>query len=260
MWIHFRAYAVREAQAVLASRIAWAYAAVCLGWGLLASPLSGASNPGSSVWMLLPLLLYGIPLAGLLGGVAAWHGDAAEEALLTTRSPRHLTRALGKWMVWSAVFASATLCLILPSLPATRPLPPLLMLWAYAAGEIAIFTAFGLWLGRTCRDSVLAHSLALMLGLLAIAGGGILAWIAAHVPFLQDNPSLWTALLMVHPVEVVRVSTLFSLEDLPFDARRLPPLAAGWLAHPDLWFGSLSFALSALALTAFAKVNRKMDL
>lgn len=208
----------------------------------------GANRADTTIWFLLPVLLYGIPLAGLLAGVVAWQGDAGEEGLLATRDPGRLSRPLGKWLTWSGLLSVATLCLILPSLPTASNSGGVLSLWAYSIGEVALFVALGLALGRLCRDAVLAHSMALMLGLLAIAGGGVIMWVAAYQPAFQEHPGLWTFLLMLHPVEALRISLLFSLENLPFDARQLPPLTVWWLAHPGLWFAFLSAAWSALAL------------
>lgn len=253
----FPAILRRERRVVMASRIAWGYGLSCLLWGLLGSPLFGVNRAETSVWFLMPVLLYGIPLAGLLAGVVAWQGDAGEEGLLRPRINGALTRPLAKWLVWSGLLALASLALILPALPTAPSAVVLLELWAYAVGEIAVFTAFGLAIGRCFRDPALAHSLALMAGMLAIAGGGIIGYLAAWQPILQQHPDLWTLLLMAHPVEALRVSLLYSLEDLPFDARALPPLAAWWLQHPQLWFSILVLSWSALALALTGRGSAK---
>lgn len=243
----------RERRTVMASRIAWAYGIACIFWGLLGSPLFGVNRDGTSVWFLMPVLLYGIPLAGLLAGVVAWQGDAGEEDLLRPRICGWFTRPLAKWLTWTGLLSMATLFLILPSLPTAQAPAALVSLWAYSVGQTAIFTALGLALGRRFEDPALAHSLALLVGLMAIAGGGVLSYIAAWQPFMQAYPDLWVLLLMSHPVEALRVSMVYSLENLPFDARSLPPLAAWWLANPHAWFAVLVTAWSGIGLAACVK-------
>lgn len=236
----------REWLVVKQSRIAWTYAGICLAWGAVAAITSSESM----VWIVLPLLLNGMPAAGLLAGVAAIHGDDQEEMLLVARVAGDFLRLLGKWLVWTSILFLATIGLLIPVLVGGGSFESLLSIAGYTAGEAAVFVALGLLLGRLCSDSVMAHALALVGALLAIAGGGVLAWLAAHHTFFQENPNAWTLILMMHPVEALRVSLMFSLDGLPFDPRSLSPVARWWLGHTGLWYLTLSLGESFVALAA----------
>jgi len=242
----------REWLVVKQSRIAWTYTTICLAWATTAA-ITGSETV---TWTILPLLMNAMPAAGLLLGVAAIHGDDPEEPLLVARVASDTLQIFGKWLVWTSILLLATVALLIPLLAGGESFRSFLSVAGYATGEAAVFVAIGLFLGKLCRDSVLAHSLALVSALLAIAGGGVLAWLAARQPFFQDNPNAWTLLLMLHPVEALRVSLMFSLDPLPIDARNLGPLARWWLSHASLWYLVMSLAESFAALAACRMIPR----
>jgi len=241
------ALAMREFATVSASRVAWVFAAGCLGFGL-AVGLGGSSAGSTAVWLVLPLVLYFVPLLGLLLGVSATRGDMPEEVLINPRFPSIFLRLLVKWAVWMVLLGLVILAWIFPAVIRAGEVESLPALWSYTLGETAVFIAMGLALGRLLRDGVTAHLAALLAGFVFIAGAGILGWIAAQSTFFQQHSSLWTLGLMLHPVEALRVSLMFSLENLPFDRGHLPPLAAWWLDRPGLWYAAIAAAWSALAL------------
>ncbi|MFP4674063.1 MAG: hypothetical protein ACLFO5_05685 [Opitutales bacterium] len=237
----------REFHAVRASRIVWVFAAACILFGITAG--MGGEEPETAIWLLLPMTLYMVPLLGLMVGVTAAHGDASEEPLLGARLPGALPRIAVKWLAWTTPLGLAGLLWITPAVFRTGELGLLPALWAYAFGEAFIFVALGLALGRLLHDGVTAHTSALLTGFLLIAGAGILGWLTAQSPYFQERPHLWTLGLMLHPVEAVRVSLMFSLQNLPFAAGELPDLAAWWLRHSGAWYAGLVLVWSALALS-----------
>lgn len=251
IWV---ALSLRELSVVLASRVIWVFASACIGFGLLIA--FGSSNEGSTaVWLSLPLVLYALPLIGLLAGVAAAQGDAMEEPLIVPRIPGVARRLIVKWALWSFLMGLVALFWLLPAVLRAGQWSALLQLWAYALGEVAIFLGGGLLLGRWIRDGVAAYLSALFIGLFSLSGAGVLAWLAAGLPYVQAHPSLWTFSLMLHPVEALRVGLLFSIDDLPFDPSQLPALADWWLRHPGLWYAALTFTLSGIAL-AIGSIRR----
>ncbi|MGZ0656436.1 hypothetical protein ACWPKS_12595 [Coraliomargarita sp. W4R72] len=256
--VHWLALSQRELATVLASRVIWVFGFACLCFGLLI--VSGSAGEGSTaVWLSLPLVLYALPLIGLLAGVAAAQGDAMEEPLIASRIPRVGQRMLVKWLLWSLLLGLVALMWLLPAAARAGQWQALPQLWAYALGEVAVFLAAGLLLGHWIRDSVAAHLSALLLGFFALTGAGIFAWVAADWPYLQAHPSLWTLSLMLHPVEALRVGLLFSIDDLPFDPGELPTLAAWWLRHPGVWYACLSLTLSGAALSLVSVRRRYFD-
>jgi len=237
---------IREWAALSASRVVWVFAAACLlaGFGVTL----GVGGAGSAVWMALPLVLYLVPLLGLLAGVSAALGDVEEAAILVPRAPGPLLRALVKWPLWSTLIALAALAWLAPAAIRSGEVAQLPRLWLMTAGEAAIFVAMGLMMGRLIRSQVTAFMTALLFGFLFVGGAGVLGWVAARSGFFQENPQLWTLGLMLHPVEALRVGLMFSLDTLPVDADRLPGIARWWLGHSGLWYGLLVLIWSASAL------------
>ena len=238
---------MRERAALLASRVVWIFAAACLIAGLGVSV--GIGEARSSLWMALPLVLYLVPLLGLMTGVSAAIGDIDEAPMLVPRTPGPFIRALVKWPLWFGLIALAALAWLAPASIRSGEVDKLFQLWAMATGEAAIFVALGLAIGRWAPSGTSAYLVALIFGFFFITGAGVLGWIAARSQFFQENPQLWTVGLMAHPVEALRVGLMFSLETLPVDADRLPRIASWWLAHSGLWYGLLVLVWSSAALS-----------
>lgn len=242
-----QALLIREWAALSASRVVWVFAGACLlaGFGVT----FGVGEAVSAVWMALPLVLYLVPLLGLLAGVSAALGDLEEAPMLVPRAPGRLTRACVKWPLWSGLIALAALAWLAPAAIRSGEAEQLLQLWAMAAGEAAIFVALGLAVGRLVPGGgTTAYIAALFFGFLFIGGAGVLGWLAARSDFFQENPQLWTFGLMAHPVEALRVGLMFSLDTLPVEAERLPGLARWWLANTGLWYAALVLFWSTAAL------------
>ena len=62
---------------------------------------------------------------------------------------------------------------------------------------------------------------------------------------------------MLNPLDAFRIDALFALEQIPAEAANKTPLAAWWIAHSGLWFGSVT-SLWTLALITLAgrRLNR----
>lgn len=242
-----RALFAREWAALCASRVVWVFAGACLLAG--AGVTLGTGGAASAVWLALPLVLYLVPLLGLLAGVSAALGDLGEAPVLVPRAPGPLVRAGVKWPLWSGLIAVAALAWLAPAAIRSGEADALLRLWAMTAGEAAVFVALGLAVGRLAPGGgTAAYLAALFFGFLFIGGAGVLGWVAARSDFFREHPQLWTLGLMAHPVEALRVGLLFSLDTLPVEAARLPDLARWWLAHTGLWYAGLVLLWSAAAL------------
>lgn len=251
---------LRELAMVAASRVIWIFAAGCLAFGIVTA-LGTPSEGSTGVWMILPLVLYVVPLLGILIGVVAARGDHDEEALIASRVGSLGLRLFVKWIVWSGLLGLAALAWMLPVSLRSESVGRVLSLWGYTLGESAVFVALGLALGRNVRDAVAAHLTALLLGFTFVAGAGVLGWLAARSPFFQEHPDLWTLGLMLHPVEALRVSWMFSLENLPFGQSHLPDLAAWWLAQSGLWYAVLVavWSFGALACGRLLRSRQRLS-
>lgn len=240
------ALVLREIASLAASRVIWVFALACLAAGIAVA--LGSAGGRSALWLVFPLLLYLVPLLGLLSGVSAARGDLEEEGILQPRAPVAAVRLTVKWALWTALISLAALTWILPAVLRAGEHGHLLSLTLHAVAEASIFVALGLALGRWVRDSVTAHIGALLLGCLFLVGAGLVSWLAAQTDFFQERPALWTLGLMLHPVEALRVSLMFTLENLPVDPDRLPVLAVWWLGHSGLWYLILAAVWTVLAL------------
>ncbi len=252
------ALCLRELSTIVASRVMWVFGVACLCFGSLIA-LGSSTEGTTAVWLSLPLVLYALPLIGLLAGVAAVQGDAPEALLIASRITGMGRRLVVKWVLWSLLLGGVALLWILPAVIRSEQWAMLPQLWGYAQAEAAVFVAWGLLIGRLIRDSVAAHLTALLLGFFALVGTGILAWLVAGLPMVQAHPSLWTLLLMGHPIEALRVGLLFSIDGLPFDPNRLPGLAAWWLQRPGVWYGVLALLWSGIALLVATRLRIAPD-
>lgn len=242
-----RALIGRELAVARGSRALGVFALACVGFGATAA-FGDAPEGATTVWLTLPLLLYVVPTLGLLTGVSAARGDALEEPLIEPRVASIWLRLAVKWVVWSFLLAMVTLAWILPAGIRSGRLAAVAPLWGQSFSEVAVFVSIGIAVGRLVRDSVGAHLLAVLFGLGFTAGGGLLGWMAANSVFFQERPEWWTFGLMAHPVEALRVSLMFSLENLPFGRMEAPPIAQWWLSHSGVWYVGLAMAWSLFGL------------
>lgn len=240
------ALVMRECAAIAASRVLWIFTLVCATCGLILAGTTMADR--TALWLALPMMLYLVPLLGLLAGVSAARGDHEEEAMIALRAPAPILRLTIKLLLWSLLLAIATLAWLLPAAIKVGHMDRLPLIWAYALGEMAVFVAIGLALGRLLQNEVIAHLGALLFGFVFVSGAGVIAWILAQTPTFQGHPALWTLGLMLHPVEALRVGLMMTMENLPFDKGHLPELATWWLDHTGWWYALLVFAWSLMAL------------
>ncbi len=233
----FRAVLIREFRSARLNRYFQVFAALALLGGLSAAAFS--EGPEASVFFLLQLVLYLVPLFALLVGVTAARAEQEEWAMLFSQPVPRSAFVVGKFAALAAMFAVVLLPLFLPALVTGSPWRGLAQLAWQSLALAGCFGGLGLWAGFAARDGVQALMLGLGLWLLLLCGLDLLALFAAHWPAMQRFPDVWVAGLMLNPLDAFRIHALFSLEQIPAEAAGKSPLTQWWLGHPGTWFGLL---------------------
>lgn len=247
-----RACFVRELRASLLNRFVHVFSAAALLAGI--APLFVTQRSGDAApYFLLQALLYLVPLFALLVGTGSAQADHDERPFLLAQPVRRGVFVVGKFLALALLFALATLLLVLPGALADTALAPLGFLWLCGVGAGAVFVAFGLACGFGVNDRVKAHLVSLCVWLLFLAGFDLVALAGAHLPFLQAQPAAWTGILMLNPLDALRIGALFTIDKIPFDTTQAPPLVRWWLAHTGAWFALLAAMWTACALAWSAR-------
>jgi hypothetical protein len=91
-------------------------------------------------------------------------------------------------------------------------------------------------------------------------GIDLVALFAARWELIQKETDVWSALLMLNPLDAFRIEALFALEQIPVEAAGKTPLASWWIAHAGIWFGTIAMIWSAAFVTmACWRLNRWED-
>lgn len=239
--IPVKAFFLRELHALLLNRFLYAFSLVALAAGL--SPLvlgSGEEATLTAPLYLLQAVLYILPLFAILIGTGSAQSELEENTLLGSQPVRHWTRIAGKFLALWLMTSLAVAQLLLPSALINVGLRTLLFFWAHAVAVGGVFLSLGLACGFITKDRVKGVLLGLAIWLFLFAGLNLLALAGLNIPWLRDTPALWLVLLMANPLDALRVSILFSLEQVPFATSSVPELGQWWLRHLGLWFALLS--------------------
>lgn len=232
------------------------------GAALLAgiAPLLADTGPAvgeTAPYFLLQAILYLVPLFALLIGAGSAQSDQEERVFFFSQPAGRGASALGKFFALWALISLALVLLVLPSAIGDSALAPLVFLWLLAVGAGGVFLGLGLAAGFSTNDRVKAHLAALCVWLVFLAGFDLAALAGANFPSIQKMASLWIALLMVNPLDSLRIGALFSMGRVPFDASQVPALAQWWLAHPGISFAAVSvFWMTAALLWSDVRLER----
>jgi len=245
----------REIRTAVIGRQFWIFGAFALATGTVAA-YAGDGQRGvgdEAPFFVLQVVLHVVPLFALLGGIGSAHAESGEWPLLAAQPGFRRVAAPAKFLASLLVMGAALPLLFVPALFRGSSATDLSSLFLQSLGVAAVFVAAGLAVGYGFRDRVQALL------------GGILAWLAAVFAYdfamltaarwtaAGDLPGLWIALLMVHPLDSLRIHALFSLEQIPVEAGGDHPLARWWIAHARLWYPATAafWTLLLLSLTHF---------
>jgi ABC-type transport system involved in multi-copper enzyme maturation permease subunit len=243
------AFFFRELHAALLNRFIYFFCGICMLTGLV--PL--IAEPGEDItetatYTLLQASLYILPLFAMLTGVGAAQSDTEEQPFLMSQPIGRGVRVLGKFAALWLIIAVAVVSLVVPSALAGSDPRTSLRLWLDATASGGVFASLGLAIGFSTSDRVKAHMIGLCVWLLLLAGFDLLALAAAQLMVTQDLPQLWLALLMLNPLDSLRVGMLFSLERVPMDLLHVPALARWWIKNPMVSVVAVCVSWMALAL------------
>lgn len=231
-----RTFLMRELRAALLNRFIYFLPTCAFATGLAPLFVDRANSGESAPFFLVQAVIYIFPLFSLLLAVGAAQADQDERPFLFTQPSGRAASMIGKFLaLWGVILLSATL-LVLPSALGDSAIAPLLFLWFRAALISAVFVAGGLATGFSTTDRVKAHLAGLALWIVFLAGFDLLALIGAQFPFWQGQPLLWSLVLMLNPLDALRLDSLLSLAQAPFETVGLPSFTHWWINHTSLWF------------------------
>lgn len=236
-----RAFFLRELHAALLNRFVCVFSGAALLTGI--APLladTGPTTGETAPLFLIQAILYLVPLFALLIGTGSAQSDQEERLFLFSQPAGRGAMVLGKFLALWLLISLAALLLVLPSAIGDSALAPLASLWFHTAGAGGVFLCLGLAAGFSTNDRVKAHLAALCIWLVFLAGFDLAALAAANVPSIQKVPSLWAALLIINPLDSLRIGTLLSVDGVPFDSSQAPGLARWWLDHLGFCFAIIS--------------------
>ncbi len=243
------AFFSRELRAAMLNRFSYFFCGASLFAGLI--PL--VADPGSDItetatYTLLQASLYLVPLFSILMGVGSAQSEIEEQPVLMSQPVGRGARVVGKFVALWVIIGVAALLLVLPSLVSGSRCGSLLFIGLHTLEAGGVFAAMGLGIGFSTSDRVKAHMGGLCAWFIFLAGFDLLALAAAQTSLAQEMPQLWLALLMVNPLDALRVSVLLTLNRVPFDVATAPPLGRWWLGNLAVWFAILSAGWIALSL------------
>jgi hypothetical protein len=225
----YRAIIRREVTTTLHNQFVQIFAALVGIGGVATVLLSG--RPEAVPFGLLLLFLYVVPLFGLLIGVSAAHEEHDERPFLWSHPVPRSAFVLGKA---ATLVAALALVLLLPLIPAAVAAPDigaLGLLWGLGSALVVVSVSAGVAVGQYTATRARGLMAALGVWFGAFALYDTLALVGAGVELLQGWPALWVGLLLLNPVDAVRLAGLFGLENVPFAA----PGKAAWMGEMATW-------------------------
>ena len=224
----------RELWANRVNRFLHVHVALAAAAGLLPLFTPDDVESAAPMWVL-HAVLYCLSLSALLLGLSSAHGESDEFPLLFTQPVPRAAWLLGKAAGLSIVLLPAALLLVLPSIIWIGATPALAGLAAAAAGITLAMAAIGLAIGFWVRDPVRSLLTALGAWFVLLFGTDLLLLALSGAPWLQRRPDLWVALLMGNPLDALRITVIFDVEQAAFAALDAGGLVRWWLAHGRAW-------------------------
>lgn len=248
----------REVRTTLHNRFVQVFALVLVGGSLAASAF--ITSASSLPFAALMLFLYVVPLFGLLTGVSAAHEERAEWPFLMSQPVRRFTFVLGKGAALVAAFAVVLILALLPVAWSTASAAPLGAVGGLGLALVLVGVSAGLALGYYTESRARGLMSALLLWFAALALYDLLALGLSGVDFFQSQPALWVAVLLLNPIDAVRLAGLLALEAVPFSMPGEDASAAFLLQALPIWVIIMTLAWTGLALWLTYRRLERQDL
>jgi ABC-type transport system involved in multi-copper enzyme maturation permease subunit len=254
----YRAILRREATTTFHNRFVQIFAAIVLGGSIAVGALSG--RPSALPFGLLLLFLYVVPLFGLLIGVSAAHEEHDERAFLWSQPVPRAAYVLGKTAMLVGALAGVLLLALVAAAVSGAGAGALALLWGLGVALVLVSVSAGVAIGQytTSRARGLMMSLTLWFGAFALYDAVALG--LSGVGWMQQWPAFWVGLLLLNPVDAVRLAGLFGLENVPFSAPGEAAWMADLLAWLPTWVAGLTLAWTAFLLTLACRRVARRDL
>lgn len=254
----YRALLRREVTTTYHNRFVQIFALIIGGGSLAVGLLSGRAE--AVPYGLLLLFLYVVPLFGLLIGVSAAHEEQDERAFLWSQPVPRAVYVLGKTSALSGALVAVLLLALIPAIVSGASVASLGLLLGLGAALVLVSVSAGVTVGQytSTRARGLMGVLVLWFGAFVLYD--VFALLLSGFEVMQSLPAFWVSLLLLNPVDAVRLTGLFGLENVPFAA----PSEAAWMTELmtwlPVWVAVLTIAWTALLLWLACRRLRRMDL
>lgn len=254
----YRALLRREVTTTFHNRFVQIFALIIVGGSIAVGVLSG--RPAAVPFGLLLLFLYVVPLFGLLIGVSAAHEEHDERAFLWSQPVPRAVYVLGKAVTLVAVLGAVLLLGLVPAVVIGASAAAVGLLWGLGVALVLVSVSAGITVGQYTRSRArgLMGGLVLWFGVFALYDA--FALLLSGLEPMQSVPAFWVTLLLLNPVDAVRLTGLFGLENVPFSA----PGEAAWMAELTAWLPAwvavLTVGWTALLLWLACRRLRRTDL
>ncbi len=254
----YRAVLRREATTTFHNRFVQIFAVIVLGGSVAVGVLSG--RPSAIPFGLLLLFLYVVPLFGLLIGVSAAHEEHDERAFLWSQPVPRSVYVLGKTATLVVALAGVLLVALVAAAVGGAGAGSLALLWGLGVALVLVSVSAGVAVGQYTAGRARGLMMALTLWFGAFALYDAVALALSGLDLIQSLPAFWVGLLLLNPVDAVRLTGLFGLENVPFSA----PGDAAWMADLTAWLPAwvavLTVAWTALLLGLACRRLHRLDL
>lgn len=254
----YRAVFRREATTTFHNRFVQIFALIVVGGSIAVGALSG--RPEAVPFGLLLLFLYVVPLFGLLIGVSAAHEEYDERAFLWSQPVPRAVYVVGKTATLVAALALVLLAAIVAAAVSGAAAGTVALLWGLGVALVLVSVSAGVGVGQYTTSRARGLMMALVLWFGAFALYDALALVLSGLDLMQGLPVVWVGLLLLNPVDAVRLAGLFGLENVPFSA----PSEAAWMADLTAWLPAwvavLTVAWTGAILWLACRRLRRLDL
>ncbi len=254
----YRAIVRREITTTFHNRFVQIFAIVAWAGSIAVAALSG--RPEAVPYGMLLLFLYLVPLFGLLVGVSAAHEEHDERAFLWSQPVPRAVFVLGKAVTLVVALAVVLLGALVAGAVVGAGAGTLSLLWGLGTGLVLVSVSAGVAAGQYTTSRARGLMVVLVVWVAAFALYDAAALGLSGLGMMQALPAFWVGLLLINPIDAVRLAGLFALEDVPFST----PGEAAWFEHLmawlPAWVAALTVAWTALLLVLACRRLRRLDL
>lgn len=209
---------------------------------------------------LLLLFLYVVPLFGLLVGVSAAHEERDEQPFLLSQPVSRRAYVLGKAIMLGAALVGVLLLALVPAIWTVASAGPVVLLGGLGVALALVSVSGGLAVGYYTATRARGLMAALLAWFAAFGLYDVLALALSGLDLVQQVPALWVAVLLINPLDAVRLAGLLGLEQVPFSvagaAAWMEPMTA-WL---PLWVAVLTIGWMGGLLALASRRLERLDL